>query len=514
MDDNSGYRESFKASTFLGGSQGITYALGLVRTKALAYLLGPAGIGLLGLYTSIVGTVGTLSGLGIGESSIREIAAAKGSGNQEKLSRTVKVVRRASLLSGIFGLLLCILLADPLSTHSFGNSGHTIAIAILGFTLLTSSMSAAENALLQGTSRLMDLAKMNIWSSLAGLLPVVLIYVWFRERGIVPALLLSSVVTLAISRYFSRPIPLIDIPMSWREMIPETRLLLSLGFALMLTGLVGTGKDLIVRSMILRNHGIEATGLYQSAWMISGLFANFVLKAMGMDFYPRLTAMNGNRESMIKAINQQIEVGVLLVLPGLIATITCAPLILSLLYSSKFDAGSSLLVLMSCGVFFKMVSYPINTIQLAMGDAKGFASIAVVLTIIELGMTVALLIRFGLIGVAAAFPVTCLFHVLAMAWVGRRLIHYRMKRQTAILAGTGIALMLTALLVAFLLKGYVAFGCGLLLSFLTLCHCVRQLTHRLGQDHRISKLLLKLPFARILVSIDTKHQPDFDRKSR
>ena len=53
-NDSRGYRESFKASAVLGGSQAFTYVLGILRTKALAYLLGPAGIGLVGLYTSIL----------------------------------------------------------------------------------------------------------------------------------------------------------------------------------------------------------------------------------------------------------------------------------------------------------------------------------------------------------------------------------------------------------------------------------------------------------------------------
>lgn len=497
--DDRGYRDSFKTSVILGGSQGSTYILGIIRTKALAYLLGPAGIGMVGLYTSILGTVGTFSGFGIGESGIREIAAARGNENIDRLSRTVMIVRRSCLVSGVLGLILCVVLANPLSLQMFGNSEHAVAISVLGFTLLTGAIGGGENALLQGSGRFTALAKMNIFSSLAGILPVVLIYVWFREKGIVPALLLSSVVTLLITWYFSRSIRLSQVHMSWREMIPETKILLSLGFAFMMTGLVGTGKDMIIRSMITKTHGIEATGLYQSAWAISGLFVNFVLRAMGMDFYPRLTAMNGDRKAMIKAVNQQIEIGVLLVIPGVLATITCAPLVLTLLYTSKFASASGLLAVLSCGVFFKIVSYPINTIQLAMGDARGFASVAVLLALVETAMTVVLLNRFGLIGAATAFPVACFIHILAMAFVGHRLIQYKINRTTGTLALTAILMVMVSLLVAFSLKGYTSLLTGFVLTFISLCYSIRELAKRLGRDHRISRIIMRLPIARFLI---------------
>lgn len=501
-EHNRGYRDSFKASAVLGGSQGVTYIFSLLRTKALAYLLGPAGIGLVGLYTSIAATVGTVSGLGIGESGIREIAAAHGNRDQEKLSRTMTVLRRACLISGIFGLILCAAFALPLGKQVFGNSDHTLTIAILGFTLLLGTVNSGEIALIQGTGRVTELAKLNIVSSIAGLLPILLIYVWFREKGIVPALLFSSLLTLGITCYFSRAIHLPTVRVTWREMIPETKLLLALGLAFMATGLLGTGKDMVVRSMITQNHGLVATGLYQAAWAVSGLFANFVLRAMGMDFYPRLTSMIDDHEAMIRAVNQQIEVGILLVLPGVIATITCAPLVLSLLYSSKFNGASGMLAVFASGVFFKMASYPINMIQLAKGDARGFASIAILHSLFELAVTIILLMQFGLIGAAIAYPISCVLHVLIMAWVGKKMIGFRPKEKSLVLLVQGIFLVVMALLIAFLVEGYIAFGCGLILSLFSFIYCARELTRRLGRDHRITRTISKLPFLKSLFPED------------
>ncbi len=45
----SSHRQIFKSTALIGGTQVINMGIGIVRTKALAVLLGPAGMGLAGL---------------------------------------------------------------------------------------------------------------------------------------------------------------------------------------------------------------------------------------------------------------------------------------------------------------------------------------------------------------------------------------------------------------------------------------------------------------------------------
>ncbi len=47
------YGQILKSSALVGGSSAVNIALGIIRTKAMAILLGPAGFGLFGLYGSI-----------------------------------------------------------------------------------------------------------------------------------------------------------------------------------------------------------------------------------------------------------------------------------------------------------------------------------------------------------------------------------------------------------------------------------------------------------------------------
>ena len=76
------YGQILKSSALVGGSQAVNIVIGIVRTKAMALLLGPAGFGLFGLYGSISSLTQSIAGMGINSSGVRQIAEAVGSGDR------------------------------------------------------------------------------------------------------------------------------------------------------------------------------------------------------------------------------------------------------------------------------------------------------------------------------------------------------------------------------------------------------------------------------------------------
>src|SRR5205814_10384 len=85
----------------------------------------------------------------------------------------------------------------------------------------------------------------------------------------------------------------------------------------------------------------EAAGLYQSAWTIGGLYTGFILQAMLTDFYPRLSAVATDDRECNRLVNEQAEISLLLAGPGVIATMTFAPLVVALFYSTRLSAGNA-----------------------------------------------------------------------------------------------------------------------------------------------------------------------------
>src|SRR5580692_9997285 len=88
------YGQILKSSVLIGGSSALNIAIGIVRTKAMAVLLGPAGFGLFGLYGSIADVAVSIAGMGVNSSGVRQIAEAVGSGETERIAQTTAVLRR------------------------------------------------------------------------------------------------------------------------------------------------------------------------------------------------------------------------------------------------------------------------------------------------------------------------------------------------------------------------------------------------------------------------------------
>lgn len=489
----SSYGRILKSTTIVGGAQGVNLLIGLVRTKLVALLLGPAGVGLVGLYTSVTGLMSTLSGLGIGSSGVRQVAEAAASGDHERIGRTVRVLRRVCWLTGLLGTGLTAALAWPLSQWTFANADHAEAIALLGLTLLLGSISGGQMALIQGVRRIGDLARLQVFSAVAGTVISVGLYAWLGERGIVPVLLLSAVINLGASWWFARRVPVPPATVTWGETWGEARGLIGLGMAFMLSGLLTAGVALVARAWILRDLGVEANGFYQAAWGISGVFAGFILQAMGADFYPRLTGVAHDHPQANRLVNEQTEVGVLLALPGLLATLLFSAWIVPLLYSPQFKAAAELLPWFVLGLFGRVLSWPLGYIQLAKGAARWFAATELLFAVLHLLFIWAGLRWLGLWGVALAFAVLYLCYTALMLWVGRWLTGFRWSRGVVkLLLWSGGAVLLAFALARGATPGFQAALGGVLVG-VTGYFCLRQLARRLGPDHRISRLLVRLP---------------------
>ena len=345
VPEQSSYGQILKSSALVGGSSAMNTVIGIVRTKALAVLLGPAGFGLFGLYGSIASLTQSVAGIGINSSGVRQIAAAVASDDGERIAQTTVVLRRTSVFLGMLGAGLLAMFSRQVSRLTFGTEQHTGAVCLLSIAVLFQLISGGQGALIQGMRRIADLAKMSVLGALFGTLISVPMVYFLRENGVVPSLIAIAATTIVTSWWYSRKVQVQIRPMTASHVGREAAALLKLGFAFMASGLVGMGVAYAVRVIVLRKIGFEAAGFYQSAWALGGLYVGVILQAMAADFYPRLTAMVHDHRACNRLVNEQARMGLLLAGPGVLATLTFAPAVIALLYSAKFGAAVGILTL-------------------------------------------------------------------------------------------------------------------------------------------------------------------------
>lgn len=423
--DKHSYRQILRSSALIGGSSAVNVVVGIVRTKVMAILLGPSGVGLLGVYNSISDLSFTIAGMGVNSSGVRQIAEAAGSDDPGRIALTAAVLRRASLLLGLFGSALLVIFAKQVSRLSFGSDRYTSAVALLSIAVLCRLVSAGQGALIQGMRRIADLASMGVVGAVLGIAVSIPVVYFFREAGIVPALIGVAAMTILSSWWYSRKIDVPRRAVAAAEGRREAFALLKLGFAFMASGLMTMGAAYLIRITILRRLGVDAAGLYQSAWMLGGLYVGFILQAMAADFYPRLTAQVNNHPVCNRIVNEQAHVGLLLAGPGATATLTFAPAVIAIFYTAKFYAAVEVLRWICLGTALQVITWPMGFIIVAKGKQNLFFWTELAWTVFYIALAWWCVRAFGLNGAGIAFFGSYVFHVLMIYPIARKLSGFR-----------------------------------------------------------------------------------------
>lgn len=404
----------------------INIAVGLVKMKAVAVLLGPAGVGLAGIYLNLVQTAATIAGLGVANVGTRQIASANAEGGEVAVGRTRRALFWGTMILASIGTLLFWAVSAIIADVVLDDPARAQEVAWLSLGVGLSIAAGSQSALLTGLRRIGDLAKVNLASGLLGaVLGVLALWMW-GASGVVAMVLVAPVATFLLGHLFVSRLPRPAGPrFPLREMSREWQALVALGFAFMLSGLVTTLGHLAARTLVQRELGADALGQFQAAWAIGMTYLGVVLGAMATDYYPRLAAAIKDHTTAIRLVNEQTEVALLLCAPILLAMLGFAPWVIALLYTAEFAPAVEILRWQLLGDILKVMSWPLGFVILASGAGKTFVfTESLGIAVFVLGV----LIGLPLIGVNATGIAFLTLHVayLPIVWaVGRRLIGFR-----------------------------------------------------------------------------------------
>jgi enterobacterial common antigen flippase len=420
-EEKHSYWQILKSLVLIGGSSALNIGIGVVRTKVMAILLGPAGFGLMGLYASIADLAVSIAGMGVNSSGVRQIADAAASGDAMQMARTVTVLRRTAILLGILGAGLLVVFPQKVSQLTFGTDQHAGAVVLLSLAVFFRLVAGAQGALVQGMRRIADLAKMGVFGALFGTIISIPVVYFLREEGVVPSLVCVAATSIVMSWWYSRKVRIQPTAMTVSEVQHEAASLLKLGFAFMASGFLVMAAAYAVRSIVVRNVGLEAAGFYSSAWTLGGLYVGYVLQAMGADFYPRLVGVANDNARCNRLVNEQAQVSLLLAGPGIVATLTFAPLVVALFYSAEFAGAVEILRWICLGMALRVITWPMGYIIVAKNRQLIFLGADLTWTIVNVGLAWVCVRRFGVTGAGIAFFGAYVFHGLIIYPIVRKL---------------------------------------------------------------------------------------------
>lgn len=416
-DKVASYRRILKTSSITGGSSFINILIGLLRTKVLALLLGASGIGLVSLYTGLMSTAATITGMGISTVGTRQIAEAIGKEDEEALA----IVRRAMfwgvLMLATTGALVVWSLREILAVEVLGGIEHTQIIGWLAVGVALSVASASQGALIQGMRRIGDMARLSIYGSVLNtLLGIGLLWQW-GNQAIGAFILIGPLFSFLLGHLYVSKLPKNQaVKMSTQDLLAQWKIFLGLGLPVMGSFLISTLIQLWIRVSVSNELGLEAVGHFQAASAISMQYIAFVLGAMTADYYPRLACITHDKVATNRLVNEQTEIVLLLTAPIFIAMIGLAPWVIHLLYSTAFFPTVEILRWQILGDVFKVGSWPIAYAVFASGAGGTFFWTETTALLLMCGLIVGLLPNLGLQVTGIAF-LACYVYYLPLVYI-------------------------------------------------------------------------------------------------
>lgn len=358
-----------KAMALMGTAQSVNILIAIARGKIIALLLGPAGIGLLGLLYSVLSTAVAVFGLGLKNSAVRSIAATE---NEQEISSISTTLMVACFIQGLLSLLCVWLLAEQISVWISGVVSYAQEIRLIGIATIFSLTAGSQIAILQGLRKIADLARITVIASFVATTVGLLIVAMTGLQGIVWLVVIEPATAALVAWVFCRRLPMSfskpSVPLMWNHWHPMA----SLGVVLMLGAVSTTATLLIVRSIITHQLGLDAAGEFSAAWGITIQYIGFLLTAMTTDYFPRLSSTMNDSTAMNQLVNTQLQLCLALGGPILILMIGAAPWVVLLLYSAEFIEAIVLLQWQSLGNIFKIAAWPVAFIFMAAAHKKTF----------------------------------------------------------------------------------------------------------------------------------------------
>lgn len=429
----SGYSHILKTTGITGGVQVVKIITKIITAKFVAIFLGPSGTGIVGLYNSTLSTVQTLSGLGIPFSAVRNIALANGENDQIKIAKTIKAFRLWVWCTGLGGMLIVIVFSSYLSKWTFGSTDHAWAFVLLSVTVLFTSLSLGQIALLQGLRQIKTMAKANVLGAVLGMFLAVPIYWYWGAEGIVAAIILLSFATLWRSWVFARRIKITPVTLNKNEFLAEGKSLIGLGVVALVNGLgmVITGN--IIRVFIQQKQGIAGVGIFQCSWGIGVLYMAMIFQAMSADYFPGLSASKDNYQQMKISINQQTVIALIIGLPVIIFLLLSGNTMIKLLYTSKFIPAFDILKWQITGDVFKLAVWPVGFIFPVLDKRRTFIFTEIFWNGAFLLLSYLLWPKFGLEGVGIAFLFSYILYFFLVKYLANKLGDFRWTKECIVL---------------------------------------------------------------------------------
>jgi PST family polysaccharide transporter len=489
MEQNNSYKDSLKATSLFGGVQVFNILIQIVRSKFIAMLIGPEGMGITGLLNSTTTLISSFTNFGLSTSAVRNISETQVENNAERTSIVISVLRRLIWFTGLLGMIICIVISPTLSRLTFGNSDYTFAFILLSVNILLMQLTNGQHAILQGLQKYRFLALANIIGNTIGLFVAVPLYYFWRIDAIVPVLITANLTSFILTWIYCRKTKIKSVPVTKQDIKTDGFNMAKMGILISLQGILSILASYFIRIYIRYSGDVGDVGLYTAGFTLLETYVGLVFTAMATDYYPRLSKSVNDKTSFVQLINNQAEIAIILLAPIVIAFVVFAKLLIKILYSSEFLAIEGMLYWAIAAVLIKALAWSMSYSLLAKGDAKLFFFNELSSVIYGLILNILGYKYFGLTGLGISYLIKYCLYFVQLLVITHKHYDVRLNKKLLSLATIFSLVVLISLLIKLLSSVWLIYSIGMILLCATTYVAYRELNKKVDIKSMITSKL-------------------------
>jgi PST family polysaccharide transporter len=338
----------------------LNQVLGIFTNKILAVVMGPAGVGMYGLYRQLVDIAGALAAIGSSGGLVQAMSSTEGEARLRRLAAAMWLNALAIVATALAMIFLAPTIArlyfvqtDPAIERAVLWLGVPVALsqfALIGYNFLSVSRSFKLLGLVMVAPAL---------ASLAFSYPLAEAAAHDNQWGYIGLLIAPPALQLLLALPLVRQLGwLREVRASFRVKAQRDDFIhyLRLHGTTLLATAVSFVTFLVLPPMLIANYGIDANGYFRSAWSLGMQNIAIMLGSFGAYIVPVLSGAKTEDERG-KVLNDASFAAVLFSLPLIGGMIVFQPLVIRILYNSQFLPSIEMLHWLLLGNYFRVVQW-------------------------------------------------------------------------------------------------------------------------------------------------------------
>ncbi len=147
-----------RATAVLGAGSAVSLLAGAVTAKWVAAVGGPAGVGFVGLLSSLLALLVMVAGLGIGVGLVRTVAASTRGIDVVEIDAQRQAGRRIVLAAAAVVSGTVVLLREPIAELALGGPDAADQVALVGVAVIFGALATVETGVVNGLQRVRTLS--------------------------------------------------------------------------------------------------------------------------------------------------------------------------------------------------------------------------------------------------------------------------------------------------------------------------------------------------------------------